>query len=206
MSSAALTELVIVRHGETQGNVEQRLVNHLDSPLTEKGRWQAERIAQRMSLEPPQVMYSSNLGRALATAEPIAKACGIETIPCDQLQEYNNGLFAGLTWKEVEEKFPEAHRQYRGGDIDFAPPSGESRREFHQRVVSRLTDILSAHVGSRILVVGHGGTMSVAFRHAMGFPPGQASPARLPNASLNVFEIEDERWVLRTWGDTSHLL
>lgn len=200
------TTLVIVRHGETIWNVEQRLMNHLDSPLTALGLDQAERVARRIALEPPAVIYSSDLERAMVTARMIGSACRLPVHPCPRLQEYHNGVFAGLTWEEIRARFPVEYARYRSEDIDFAPPSGESRRQFHDRIVERLEEIVKLHPGELVLVVGHGGTMSVAFRHALKMPPGQASPARLPNASLNVFEIENGIWKLRTWGDTSHLL
>lgn len=179
-------------------------MNQLDSPLSERGVRQAERLAERMADIPFDVLLSSDLGRAMATAQAIADRCGASIESCPALREQSLGIFEGLTWPEIEARYESEVSRYRA-DPDFAVPNGESRHAYHARTVACLTSLVDRFRGKTIVTVAHGGTLGVAIRHAMGVPAAAPNPARLWNASLNSFDVTGDVWKLRHWGDVAHL-
>jgi probable phosphoglycerate mutase len=199
-----LTELILIRHGETEWNADGRLMNQLDSPLSSNGLRQADLLAARLARMPFDALYSSDLGRAVTTADCIARKCGKVATALPHLQERHTGVFAGHTWDELEQLYPQQLALFRSDD-DYAPPGGESRSEFHRRTLDCLSRLAQDYGGGRIVAVAHGGTLGVVFRHTVGIPIGSPNPARVLNGSINVFEIREDAWRLRTWGDVSHL-
>jgi len=202
--SVDYTQLVVVRHGETEWNREGRYMNHLDSPLSELGQRQATALAKRLSGMKFDAIYSSDLGRALATAKIITDLCGGEVGIEQDLREHALGLFQGLTHTEILERYPE-ERARTHSDPDYTIPGGESARKFHERVTRGFESIVKRHPGQSVLVVCHGGTLETLFRHALNIPLEAPRPVRALNCCVNVFHVYDTHWVLSTWGDTSHL-
>src|SRR5262245_29104209 len=100
------TQLIIVRHGQTQWNLKLIRQGHLDSGLTEKGIAQAKALGERLARESFTALYSSDLGRAVQTAQMIAAATGHEIITDPRLRERHLGIFQGLKGDELREKFP----------------------------------------------------------------------------------------------------
>jgi probable phosphoglycerate mutase len=204
-NTGAYTRLTVTRHGETEWNREGRYMNHLDSPLTELGISQAKALAARFANSKFDAVYSSDLGRAVATAKIITDCCSGEATQIPDLREHALGFFQGLTLREIDEKFP-AMRAKVHEDPDFeVPGGGESGRAFHARVVRGFEGIVARHRGGEILVVGHGGVLETLIRHAMKIPLDAPRPARVANCSVNVFDVYEDHWVLCTWGDVSHL-
>ena len=121
---------VIVRHGETEWNVADRMQGHLDSPLTERGHAQARAAAEAMRGKTFQALYSSDLGRALQTAAYLQEVTGLTIIQDARLREKHMGIFQNLTREEIETRHPEIkERVYR--DPEFVLPEGESIRQRH---------------------------------------------------------------------------
>ena len=200
-----MTELIVVRHGETLWNAGGRLQGHLDSGLSPLGVRQAEAIARRLGQERFAALYSSDLGRALQTAEPIARATGLAIVTDLRLRERNLGLFQGLTMAEILERFPEDHRRFVSGDPDHAVPGGESGRQRYDRTVTCADEIAARHPGARVLIVTHGGVLNGLLRRALGLDLAIPLSYRLFNATINTFFIRDGAWRLGTWGDIHHL-
>jgi broad specificity phosphatase PhoE len=117
--------LIAVRHGETEWNVQRREMGQLDSPLTVRGIQQAEALGRRLSGIKFDELYSSDLGRAVQTAEIIAATCEKLVRLDSGLRERNMGLFQGLTWKEMSEKYPSEHETYKRTGFYNAIPGGE---------------------------------------------------------------------------------
>src|SRR5439155_26438920 len=107
------TQFIVVRHGETEWNIRGIRQGNLDSRLTEKGMAQAKALAQRLAREKFSALYSSDLGRAVQTAEMIAAVTGQEIVTDARLRERNRGVFQGLNGDEIKEKFPEEYRLHR---------------------------------------------------------------------------------------------
>jgi probable phosphoglycerate mutase len=198
-------ELVLVRHGETHWNTESRIQGHSDSALTPRGRAQARAIAARLAAGRFDALVSSDLGRARDTAAAIAARTGLPALEDARLRERNFGVGEGLTYGELDRRFPEVFARVRETDPDYRIPGGESRREFHDRVVGAFTSLAGRHDGARIVVVTHGGVLAIAYRHVHGL--GIAAPHAIPivNASLNILRFEAGAWHEVLWGDTAHL-
>ena len=199
------TQVIIVRHGETEWNIAGIRQGHLDSRLTGKGIAQAKALGQRLAREKFSALYSSDLGRAVETAQEISRVTGHEIVTDERLRERHLGIFQGLSGAEIDAKHPEERRQFRTMGPDYVIPGGESMRQQVERNVAILDELAHRHVGETVVVVTHGGVVSGFFRHTLEI--SLAAPRRFEfvNAGLNVFVHEDGNWLLLTWGDVSHL-
>jgi uncharacterized phosphatase len=152
-----VTKLLLVRHGETDWNLERRVQGQTDTPLNETGRRQAEALARELANERIDAVYASDLRRALDTARAIAgpRGLGVHLVP--ELREKNFGSWEGLTDDEVLERFPEA-RTGPWGDA-------ETPDDVVERVLGALRHIAERHPGDQVLVVSHGGPLRAVLRH-----------------------------------------
>ncbi|RAL47586.1 hypothetical protein DM860_011324 [Cuscuta australis] len=207
------TEIIVIRHGETEWNKEGRIQGHLDVELNEIGREQARAVADRLSREPKiSAVYSSDLKRALETAETIAQSCGgLEVAKDPGLRERHLGEIQGLLYSEVSKSKTNA-KAYRAmvshRDDAEIPGGGESLDQLRQRCASSLKRIAKSHRGERVVVVSHGGTIRALFRlasatngHAVG---------KILNTSVSIFHFSEdddggEEWTIKCWGDVCHL-
>jgi 2,3-bisphosphoglycerate-dependent phosphoglycerate mutase len=198
-------QVIIVRHGQTQWNIKTIRQGHLDSPLTERGIAQAKALGERLAIETFTALYSSDLGRALQTAQVIAAATGHSIVTDPRLRERNLGIFQGLNGQEIQQKFPEEYRLHRSLGPDYIIPGGESVRQQVERNLEYLNELAEKHLGERIVIVTHGGVLSGLFRHTFSIPFNAPRRFEFTNAGLNVFNYEQGNWYLQTWGDISHL-
>lgn len=196
------TKIFLVRHGETQWNLEGRMQGHLDSPLTDKGVAQAKALGEKLEHYFFTAIYSSDSPRALTTARYLSQ----QRIALKQcLRERNLGIFQGVLKKDLELLFPEEFRHYSTHNPDYVVPQGESGHQFRRRCVTCLEDIARQHSGEQILVVAHGGVLNSIFKHTVDLPYASPRCFTLSNTTLNIFSYQDNRWLLETWGDASHL-
>ncbi len=201
-----LTRLCLVRHGETAWNAERRLQGHLDIPLNENGERQAESTCDALAPLRFDAIYSSDLSRARATAEPAARRLGSTPKPLPGLRERHYGVFQGLTYEQARQQHPEAYALFEQRDPDFTfPGGGESLAGFQSRVINTLQAIAQAHRGEQILVVTHGGVLDIVHRQCTGKPLHTPRDFEIPNAALNWIAIGEARWDLIAWADRSHL-
>jgi 2,3-bisphosphoglycerate-dependent phosphoglycerate mutase len=200
-----MTRFIVVRHGETQWNVEERIQGHGDSPLTDKGLAQAEAIAARLAQEPFDVLVASDLGRAMRTAQAIARRCGPDVIADARLRERSFGAGEGMTYAEVDRAWPDVFSRMRETDPDFVIPGGESRRQFHERVRDAFVALAREHVGRRVAVVAHGGVLAVLYRVIHDIPVARPHAVPISNASYNAVAFEADAWSLEAWDDVAHL-
>jgi len=199
------TRLLLIRHGETEWNRAGRMQGHLDIPLSQAGVEQALRLADRLAGEAFDVLVSSDLRRALQTAEHIAVRSFSPIVVDPRLRERNLGVLQALTRDEAERGHPEVYRRYHSGEADFVIPGGESQRAFFERVLGALTQLAQRNSGRRMVVVSHGGVLDALYRHASGGGPDGPRLVRLLNASINEFCYAPPHWTLGTWGDVTHL-
>jgi probable phosphoglycerate mutase len=199
------TQVFIIRHGETEWNIANIRQGHLDSRLTPEGVAQAQALAQRLTRERFRLIYSSDLGRAMQTAQIIADATGHEIVSDPRLRERHLGIFQGLSSDEIKVKHPEEYRLHRTLGPDYVIPTGESVRQQVARNLAYLNEIAVKHLGESIVVITHGGVLSGLFRHTFSIPFEAPRRFEFTNAGLNVFIYEEGNWFLQTWGDLSHL-
>lgn len=200
-----MTELILIRHGETAWNRERRMQGQTDTPLSDIGRAQALAVGQRLARHAFAALYSSDLSRAYDTALPIARASGHEIQREPALRERTFGIFEGLTYDEMAVRYPEAHARFAQRDPDYAVPGGESPRQFYQRSLTCLNQIARAHDGECVVVVTHGLILDTLHRAARHMPLEEKREAPLLNASLNTFRLDSGAWVEVAWGDVAHL-
>src|SRR5262245_21363363 len=158
------TEFIVVRHGETAWNAEGRIQGHLDSPLNEEGLGQAVLLADRLARQRFSRLYSSDLGRALQTAPPIADHSGRVVHADVRLRERNLGIFQGDSGAQCERRWPKHYANFRSRDPEHVIPAGESGRELYERVIDMFTVLTREHPGERLAVVTHGGEADALVR------------------------------------------
>ncbi len=198
--------LIVIRHGETEWNIQHRYQGQLDSPLTEKGRAQAKAIGQRLAGFNFDRLVSSDLGRAVDTAKAIATQHN--GLPWDRepgLRERDFGILAGYTRAEGAVKYPQEEEGYLHGGVDYRIPEGESLRDVFLRAARVFDGLAEKYAGQTICAVTHGGILGMFLRHAIGIPVDHSRAYKFVNAAFNEFSHEDGRWLLHTWGDTHHL-
>ena len=199
------TQIIIVRHGETLWNINGIRQGHLDSSLTESGRAQARALGERLKRERFDALYSSDLGRAVQTAQMIAELSGHEIVTDLRLRERHLGIFQGLSAEEMKQKYPEEYQLNRSLSPDYVIPGGESIVQQVARNIACLNEIAEKHLGEAIVVVTHGGVLSGLFRHTFSIPFAAPRRFEFVNAGLNTFVYQGGDWFLQTWGDVSHL-
>lgn len=198
------TRLVVVRHGETEWNVQGRIQGHLDSRLTEAGRTQAEAVARRLAGEAIGAVYASDLGRVIETVAPAARVLGREVVTDVRLRERHLGIFQGKTFPEAERDHPALFARFKARDRTLDLETGETIVHLRDRVAAALADIGARHPGDTVLVVTHGGVLDMIYRIATDMPLEVPRKFDVENASLNHLRWTGGRLVLDHWGDLSH--
>ena len=198
-------KLIIVRHGETEWNKQDKAMGQLDSPLTAQGIQDAHAIAQRLSRLPFTTCYSSDLGRAAQTATIIAEICDITIVFDSDLREWNMGIFQRFTIPEMREKFPQERGDYERIGYDYVVPKGESIAQCKTRSLRALNRIAEQHLDEIVVVVTHGYVLMVFFEMVLGLPPRSIGRYKLNHASFSAFDYVDGTWSLVVWNDRSHL-
>lgn len=205
-----MTQVFLVRHGETEWNVQRRIQGHSDSPLTQSGIDQAGQVAARLKNEGITHIIASDLGRTQQTAQLIADACGCDVISDPRLRELNMGILEKrqIHTLNVEE---EGWRQsLLNGAKEGRIPQGESLTELESRMRAALESTRDLPEGSRALLVSHGIALGCLIGSVMGLAPYAERRLRLRNCSLSVLEYQEspwlaDGWVVETAGDTTHL-
>ncbi|MGE5576793.1 MAG: histidine phosphatase family protein [Syntrophothermus sp.] len=218
MKDEAVTQVLLIRHGETRWNDEGRYQGHSGVELSARGRAQARLVARRLAgrainarnsmdarhamdasgstdashamdasgsmdardaIDVPYsigVLYSSDLPRALETAEIIAAAFPkpLEVRADARLREMNFGEWEGLTFNEIQERYPELALAWLADPVQVRPPGGENYAEVEARAVTALRTIAANHVGETVAVVTHGGPLRALIRHYLDSPPEAA--------------------------------
>jgi probable phosphoglycerate mutase len=203
--------LLLIRHGESQGNAERRIQGWLDSPLTDVGRDQVRALARRLQDEDGwdvAALYASTLCRAAESGEILAAALGVPLTLDDRLREYDIGEFTGLTWEEVKERFPHLVAQWEASSRRPSIPNEEGYPAFRARVAAAFEDIVAAHPAETTMgVVAHGGTFRVYLaQHLLGLDDDTPGPFAFSNAALSVIELEEWGPRITLLNDTCHLV
>jgi 2,3-bisphosphoglycerate-dependent phosphoglycerate mutase len=200
-----VTELTFIRHGETDWNLQQRFQGQIDVPLNATGREQAARLAARLAPSPADLLFSSDLLRALETAEPLAAAWALPAQPLPGLREQSFGVLEGLDLPTVQAEHGDLWARWLQHHADFALPGGESLREFHARVMDAVRELASAHSGRHLAIVTHGGVLDMLWRSARGLPLAGLRGCAIPNTGINRLRWTDGRLEILSWADDSHL-
>ena len=201
------TRLCLVRHGETDWNVERRLQGHTDIDLNKQGIAQAEQMAKALKAINLKfdALYTSDLLRAANTARAIEEMFGVNSIPDEALRERHLGVLQGLTTTDAPLLKPELWEIHLRRDLNHSLEGGESIQQFSQRIHGALEKIRLKHCGKTILLVSHGGTLDMMYRLASNQALESARVINVPNASLNWISHDGSSWSIDRWADISHL-
>lgn len=200
-----LTRILFIRHGETVFNIEGKIQGNLDSPLTEIGQRQARAVAHRLRHTPPAHIYTSDLGRALATAQLIAQTTHCPLATDERLRERNMGIFQGLTFDEIARRYPDESGRLKTATVDYIPTGGESADQTRQRAWTALNEFADGHPGQEIAVISHGAVIAAVIRHILGMPYEVRRSFKIFNAGINVLTRKNNHWAVETLGDICHL-
>lgn len=195
-----IEQLILVRHGETVYNLKGIAQGWQDSELSDRGRDQVRRLAQRLTRFGADALYSSPLSRAMSTAEAIRDVTGLEIRVLDDLREMNYGGWEGRSFLDVRKSEEEHYRRWVD-DPEYPCPDGES----HNDVLARMNRALqSVRTARRPIVVTHGTAIRIGATALLNAPIATSRHLAQDNASINLFVWRGERPVLKLWNDTTH--
>jgi probable phosphoglycerate mutase len=200
-----MTQIILIRHGETVWNQQRRMQGHSDSPLSETGMRQAGQLARRLKQITFNALYSSDSGRAHHTARSVAEVTGHDIVLEPRLRERHFGVFEGLTGSEIETSFPAEYARFKTRDQAYVIPGGESALQFRARVFSCLQEIADRHGRELVVVITHGLVLDAVYRAALGIPPELPRIHELVNAGINRLRYDGGAWHVEAWADGSHL-
>jgi alpha-ribazole phosphatase len=221
-----VTILYLIRHGETEGADKRRYKGSIDIPLSENGVKQMERVSEYMaeavqmnsniidpkqSSNPPSplpflaggkggllsAVYCSDLSRAIKSAEIIGAPYSLKPIVIPALRERNFGIWEGMSFDEIREKYPDEFDAWAGNPLKFSPMGGESTSEMTERVIKSFDEIIAAHAGKNIAVVSHGGVNRIILCHILGIPLENIFRIEQDYAALNIVEFWDRYPVVK---------
>ncbi len=200
-----MSRLFLVRHGETELNSAERYWGRSDVKLSAVGIEQAERLRDRLAVEKIDAVYSSNLERALVTAEIIAFSHRLAVTTCAELREVDFGQLEGLNFSEISQLYPEVAKLWAERSTKLKYPGGESLVEFNTRVSKFLSKLDKHAVGETILIVAHAGVLRTLVCQLLGIDPQRRWQIRLDLASFSILETHQQGAILSLLNDVSHL-
>jgi probable phosphoglycerate mutase len=204
--TVAATSLLLVRHGVTAFSVEKRFSGVGDPPLIEEGRSQARAVAARLGARGGiDLVVTSAMSRCRETASVIASAVGAPVEQDDDLREVSFGVWEGLTFETVQERWPRELSSWLS-DPSLSPPDGESYESLRYRVSRAQQRLVNRHRGLTVCVVTHSRPVASFVASALDAPLASLYRLHVDNASLTQLDYYDDGpQVLRTFNDVSHL-
>jgi len=198
------TEIILIRHGETEWNSQQRMQGHSNSDLSSVGQAQIQALGQWMKIVPFDHIYSSDSLRAKQTAEAITQFSGHELKIDLRLREKNLGVFEGLTSEEARVRHPEVFRLFKTAGSKYVIDEGESTQHLQDRALEIVEEILNKHPEKRVLLVTHGGFIRVVMKHSLGL--SLETPTRFLIRNTGVFRLVwEDKWIVSQMGGVTHL-
>ncbi|OEF97345.1 histidine phosphatase family protein [Desulfuribacillus alkaliarsenatis] len=198
--------LYLVRHGQTVANAERRFQGHKDFPLSDIGEEQARRVSERLENTPIDCFYASDLGRAVTTAEVIAKPHGKQVQQNRLFREYSWGVFDGLTLEDAEFHYPHVVKKNveDWGMVDI--PEKEVYSEFLKRADQAFQLLIKKHMGKRVLVVSHGRFLNALMTRILKVKEETIWAFTFVNTSVTIIDFTHNRKPkVRLFNDTNHL-
>ncbi len=201
-----MTTVIFIRHGQSECNLEHRFAGQIDAKLTALGRTQAQNVAKELQKYPITRIYSSPLSRAVDTARPTANLLGLEIIPEPDICEIAAGEWEGLSFDEIEARYPEEFAHFRGDRSLLQLPGGESMRAVYDRVTACVERLVKENPNGCIALFSHAMPLRsmLCYWQKIPFAEIGKEPSG-PNASITVVEYDDGEPRLVKKADISHL-
>ncbi len=188
------TRILLLRHAETAA---PDLFHGAESNigLGERGHLQAEAVAQTLAALGPDALYCSAMRRAVETATPIGRACGLVPQLVEALHERRVGPLSGKSREEGMDTYEEAKQRWMAGDLDHTHEGGESYADIRRRTLPPFTALTERHPGATIVVVAHGIVIRVLLTTLLdGYGPEDFQAIAIPNVGINDLRYDGERW------------
>jgi broad specificity phosphatase PhoE len=201
-----MTEVILVRHGQTDWNVTGRFRGRADIPLNERGRREATATAERVAREwQPAAIYGSPVHRAQVTAARIANQTWLELHEDPRLSDVDYGEWQGLTRTEVAARFPSELALFESTPSLLRIPGGEGFTSVRERVAAFLLDIEEKHPNDTIVVVGHTEVNRILLLITLQLPTDALWRIEQHPCAISVLRAAAQRWTIVTMNDTCHL-
>ncbi len=203
-------KLILIRHGESDGNVQRKFSGFQDVDLTKKGIWQAERLAYRLKRVPVDTVYCSDLKRARHTAEIIFGDREKDIVVSPNLREINFGIWEGMTFEEIKLREGAKFTSWmENPDEKTIIPQGESLAILSERVMTEVNRILQSHKNEEedktIAIVCHGGAIRIILCNVLNLELKNLWYIKQKSTALNIIDYYDNRGFISLLNDTSHL-
>lgn len=196
-----VTTLYLVRHGKTVGSEVKTYKGSIDIPMSEAGIEQIKNTARFISnydkASRLSTVYCSPLSRAVKSAEIIAEAYGLTPLISPDLMERHFGIWEGMSYTEIEEKYPEEFEAWTNNPLIYSPTNGESTCEVRDRIIPALENIISRHNGESIAIVAHGGVNRIILCHILGIPLENIFRIEQSFGGVSVLEFWDKYPVVK---------
>src|ERR1044072_3118179 len=203
------TNVLLIRHGQSRGNAERRFGGHTATPLSARGRNQAQTTARTLKSESVTAIYSSDLARAMETAQPLSNLARLPINGTPAFRERSVGVMEGLTFEDAAQQHPEQYAALLRRDFEHVLTGGESYRQLLDRAREKLDAIIAQHRGGKIAVFSHTGTICILALHLIGaLDAPELKPVWIStgNCGITRFELRNDGFVrVLTLNDTSHL-
>lgn len=206
MTEQSTTRLFMIRHGATQLSAEDRFAGAVNVELSEEGKFQAGRLAERLADDSIAAVYCSPLTRTMQTATILAIPHQLPLIQENGLREIHHGHWEGMRRADVEAQFPEEYAAWEEDPFTFAPNSGEAGVNVIARALPVIRKIVLEHRGQNVIVVSHKATLRLLISSLLGFDArGYRDRLDQSPACLNVLDFKDPvRARLMLFNDVSH--
>ena len=202
-----MTQLFLIRHGQTEWNVQKRFQGSGDSPLTAEGMQQIRRVAGRMKKVKPTGIYTSPRKRAVETAKVIGAECGCEWHCINELGEISLGRWEGMKYEEIQQMDPAQYNHFfQNPSLFQMAEGGESYHSVQQRAVKATNQIIAEHPGETVILVSHAITIRLLLIHYMDRPLDdiwQIGPVH--QTSVSEIRFAGKETSVVSLGSTAHL-
>jgi alpha-ribazole phosphatase len=190
MAEKSSFTIYLMRHGQTMANQEQRYLGSSESPLTELGIGQHQRIREHLKDVSFEKIYTSPRNRCLRLAESLSDESG-KLVQDERIQELDFGVFELLHWQEAKEKYPLVWEKYGRMERAYCLPEGESLAEFEARISEFVDELLVSDLTGSVAVVSHGGVSTTLICKLLGFDPSERWRFRLENGHVTQIRVQD---------------
>ena len=200
-----VTKLILIRHGQTVWNKLGRYQGQADVELSDAGKKQAELLGENFPYDNVAAVYSSNLKRAVETAQAVADKFNLSVNPCQEFREINFGEWEGLTYEEIHGKWPKEHEMLFKSPDKLVCPGGEGFKDVQERAVERMQEIIRENDGKQVVIAAHGGVIRTMLCHALGLSLQNMWHIKQDNTAINVVSAYNEGMVVELLNSTQHL-
>jgi len=205
-----VTTLYLIRHGETEGGEVRRYKGTIDVPLSEIGVRQMEQVSKYIVEKGGKgglmsAVYCSDLTRAIRSAEIVAEPHSLKPVIISSLRERNFGLWEGMSFDEIMEKYPLEFDAWAGNPLKFSPLEGESTLAMRDRVIQAMSEIMENHNKENIAIVAHGGVNRIILCHILGIPLENIFRIEQDYGALNIIEFWDKYPVVKLLNGSSNV-